>query len=186
MKSSIRYFLPIVLAVLLLSACHKNSRLIPRDDLAEVYADMFLADQWIFDHELKYMTDTVAVYEPILDKHGYTVDDFRHSIDIYLNDADGFMDIMADVKYILQCRLKDIDKRRELKSKLDSINMARAKNEIEISLLGKEGMLRDTLIKKLFKIFPVDSIVNGGAHELYKGPFVVNKAPEKLKELVEK
>ena len=170
MKSGIRYFLPLALAALLLSACHRGPKMIPADKMAEVYADMFLADQWIFDHELRYQADTTAVYDPIFEKYGYDADDFRYSVDKYMNDADRLLHILKDSKYILQCRLKEVDSRRVVFEKQDSIRKAQLLNAVPMSLLEVQGEELDSLVKDFFPIFPVDSIARARG-ERYYGPF---------------
>ena len=66
-------------AVLLLAGCNeKDGKVIPRGTMAEIYAEMLVVDQWIAnDLSLKRQADTSFVYVPILEKYGYTPDDYR-------------------------------------------------------------------------------------------------------------
>ncbi len=166
----------------MLSACQNRPDKIPPDTMAEVYADMFLADQWVFDHELKYLTDTVAVYEPIFEKYGYDVDDFRYSVDQYMNDAEKFADVLEQTKFLLQCKLKEVDEKRLVANKLDSIRLARQMNAIDISLMELKNEERDTLLKKFFPMFPVDSIGVMQKKILFKGPALIEEKMEPAQE----
>ena len=90
-------------AVLLLAGCNeKDGKVIPRGTLAEIYAEMLVVDQWIAnDLSLKRQADTSFVYAPILEKYGYTPDDYRKSVDHYMHDPERYSRILRTSAEIL-------------------------------------------------------------------------------------
>jgi hypothetical protein len=71
--------------VLLLAGCNeKDGKVIPRGTLAEIYAEMLVTDQWILDTPgVRMIADTSLVYAPILEKYGYSTEDYIYTVDIY-------------------------------------------------------------------------------------------------------
>lgn len=90
-------FLIAVAATLTLFGCSsKGPRVIPEDDFARIYADMFIADEWMRNHsELRIQTDTMLVYEPIFRNYGYTTEDYWASVDHYLDDPKSYGKILG-------------------------------------------------------------------------------------------
>ncbi len=82
--------LPLIL--LLALACNRDKPTISREDMAKIYADMLLTDQWLeFHDEYRRDTDTLLVYAPIYAKYGYTAEDFSQSMAYYLRDPDRYL-----------------------------------------------------------------------------------------------
>ena len=76
MKRSLTYVLTVLaLVVSLAVSCNKDrARVIPRSKLAKIYAEMFITDQWIQNTpNVRTIADTSLVYEPILQKYGFTL-----------------------------------------------------------------------------------------------------------------
>ena len=71
----LKLIFPVVVAIILFSSCSsEEGKVISRRDMAEIYAEMLLTDQWIASRpELRKKADTSLVYEPILNKYGYTL-----------------------------------------------------------------------------------------------------------------
>ena len=107
-------------AVLLLAGCNeKDGKVIPRGTLAEIYAEMLVVDQWIAnDMSLKRQADTSFVYAPILEKYGYTPDDYRKSVDHYMHDPERYSRILRTSAEILGERLSEL---KIEKARLDRI-----------------------------------------------------------------
>ena len=83
-------FLHIVLVLLLAAAC-KGPRVIPKDTLADIYTDMFIADQKVRDLGIpRVQMDTMLVYEAVFEKYGYDTDDYLHTVRYYLKDPERF------------------------------------------------------------------------------------------------
>lgn len=66
-----------VVAALLLGGCSKRN-IIPDDDLQRITREMFLANAYV-DHE-KIGADSLDIYTPILERYGYTDDDFFNTL----------------------------------------------------------------------------------------------------------
>ena len=94
------------IAVLLLVAVTlscRGPRLIPRDELADIYYEMFLADQQVRDDAaLRRQADTMLVYEAVFNRYGYDTDDYLYSVRTYLKDPERFAKLMEGVGDRLQ------------------------------------------------------------------------------------
>lgn len=124
MKRSFRYVVAVsAVLVLFLSSCGRGRvRVIPRDELAEIYAEMMMTDQWILNTpNVRLIADTSLVYEPILEKYGYDSDDYRKSIDVYMDDPERFAKILKVTGEILEGRLKDLELKKEEMERLEML-----------------------------------------------------------------
>ena len=113
-----RIFQHIVFALALLmtsfslTGC-KEDGIIEEDVMAQIYAEMFVTDQWLNANvRLRTVADTSMVYEPILEKYGYNRDDYRRSIEYYLQDPEDYADIMETTKQILDKQLDSLNVRK--------------------------------------------------------------------------
>ena len=105
MKRSLKYIILILASVLVLvPSCKKDgARVIPRSKLAKIYAEMLVTDQWIITTpKVRNIADTSLVYDPILEKYGYTPDDYQRSIMYYLNDPERFSRILRTSAQLLE------------------------------------------------------------------------------------
>ena len=68
-----------VVAAVVVCVCCKGYKQIPEDELADIFKDMYLLNAYIETHPLR-QADSVDVYAPVLEKHGYTTEDFRRTI----------------------------------------------------------------------------------------------------------
>lgn len=109
-----------VVALALLTACKKDeARVIPRGKLSQIYAEMLLTDQWItMTPGMRMIADTSLVYEPILEKYGYTSADYRKTVEAYMDDPERYSRILRSSSQILDERLQ------ELKSELRKMEEA--------------------------------------------------------------
>ena len=101
--------------ILCLSACRQKDKIIPRATMTDIYAELFLADQWLIDQgiETSRMVDTMRFYEPIFRKYGYTTLDFRNSANYYLQDARRFARILQRASVQLEERAKQLERLSE-------------------------------------------------------------------------
>lgn len=140
MKSSLlRCFFAAAVAVL---SCSCGSRVIPKDKLAEIYADMFLADQWLEANPAARRTaDTTCVYEAVFEKYGYDADDYRASLDHYMDDPERFSKILRKSASILEARLNELKaEKKDIQSKRPDIVVTFDFGQIMVE--GGHGMLR--------------------------------------------
>jgi hypothetical protein len=107
------------LAVLMcgiISSCGKDdTKVIPRKKMAQIYAEMLMTDQWITSTPgVRMVADTSLVYEPILEKYGYDSDDYRKSIETYMDDPERFARILRTTGEILQGRITELEHQQML------------------------------------------------------------------------
>ena len=94
---------------LLLFACSREAKVIPRGKMAKIYAEMLVTDQWINSTpSVKRMADTSLVYEPILEKYGYSSADYRKSVETYMDDPERYSRILRTTAEILDKRIKEL------------------------------------------------------------------------------
>lgn len=111
-----------VFLVFLLSSCGRKEKVIPRDKMAKIYAEMFIADQKInLDRDARKMADTSFVYEPIFEKYGYTVEDYRASMAHYIKDPDRYARILRNSASMIETEIKTLKKERERLEALEKL-----------------------------------------------------------------
>lgn len=113
MKRKLLYILLASIACLCLSvSCGKDeAEVIPRGKLAKIYAEMLVTDQWIITTSgVRMIADTSLVYEPILERYGYTTEDYMKSVDEYMKDPERFSRILRTTGEILDDRLVELRK----------------------------------------------------------------------------
>lgn len=177
-------FLHIVAAVsfaVLSVSCGRGSRVIPRDDMAEIYARMFLVDEMIStEPEARRMADTTLVYEPVFEEFGYTADDYRASMAYYIKDPDRYARILKESVLILEKNLKIL---KAEKARRESISESIAKTEkfrpekiyYLSGLANKELLTIDSLVLYIDSTGTgsYDFDVQKGYDTLYAGPRIV-------------
>lgn len=101
-------------AVVLAVSCRRNeAEVIPRAKLAKIYAEMLVTDQWITSNAgVRMIADTSLVYEPILNKYGYDSDDYRLSVDYYMNDPERFSRILRTSGELIDSRIEELKKKQ--------------------------------------------------------------------------
>ena len=90
-------------------SCGRGTRIIPKGTMSKIYADMFVADQWLLDRKLTRDVDTVLIYEPVFRKYGYTSADFYASVDKYIGDTERFSRMLKESEKILDERVKELE-----------------------------------------------------------------------------
>ncbi len=122
MQKSFGYVLALTVAVMsVLASCEKDKAVvIPRDDMSRIYAEMLLTDQWIINTpNVRLIADTSLVYDPILEKYGYDADDYRMSVDRYMDDPERFAKILRNTVEILEARHKALELKKIEQQRLE-------------------------------------------------------------------
>ena len=117
--------IPAVLAALLLCfACSDDeSKVIPRGKMAKIYAEMLVMDQWaVSDSRLRQKADTSLIYEPIFEKYGYDGEDYRASVEYYMNDPERFSRILRESADILDARIEELKNLKQELMEQEKIN----------------------------------------------------------------
>lgn len=176
MGRALSYVAALVLASAAFVSCGREEKVIPKDELSEIYAEMFLMDQWIFSHpEARRSADTSFVYEPIFEKYGYTSDDYRASMDYYLKDPDKYARILRETSVILETRLKELRQEKDMLTSLDRIAENRLLYAVRYDFGRDSGYqydIRDSIefytdssgcVLKVRQLFPLDTLYDGPA-----------------------
>ena len=118
MKLRVIHIFAVCAALSFLMGCSCNkTHIIPRGKMAHIYAEMLVADQWLLENaKLRFQADTSLVYEPIFQSYGYTTEDYRASVEYYMNDPERYSRILRSTSEILE---KQIDELKVLKAKED-------------------------------------------------------------------
>lgn len=133
MKAFRHIVLALVGAAFLALSC--GPRVIPRGKLTDIYADMFLTDQWLRENpEVSKTADTLLVYEPIFRRYGYTTDDYLRSVEYYMQDPDRYAKILRGVSRKLEKELGAVKKQIEREEYLSGLHLDRL--QIADSLLA--------------------------------------------------
>lgn len=78
-------------------SCSRADRLIPIGRMSDIYADIFVADQWLRDHPgIRHQADTTLYYDPLFQKYGYNRGDFVYSVSYYIDKPDKYSKILRD------------------------------------------------------------------------------------------
>lgn len=117
-------YIALVATVLLVSCSKDEAEVIPRSKLAKIYAEMLMTDQWITSTSgVRKIADTSLVYEPILEKYGYSTVDYCKTVEVYMDDPERFSRVLRTSAEILDKQLTGL--RAELKKQ----EMAEAKRK---------------------------------------------------------
>ena len=107
----------LLVAMALLSGCHRH-KFIPERELAAIFHDAMLVNAYVGLQGVD--IDSLNIYEPIFEKHGYTTDDVRYTITNFSRRKNARLGDVAEYM-IKQFELESQALKREV-AKLDTIN----------------------------------------------------------------
>ena len=111
--------LTVLVCAFLLPSC-KRARIIGQRDMSKIYAEMFLADQWLNDNpSLKKTADTTRFYETIFRKYGYGFENYDASVNYYLQRPEKYRRILDRTEKRLRATQKSLE---AFEAKLDKQN----------------------------------------------------------------
>lgn len=106
-----------------LSSCTDRVRIIPKNKMAQIYAEMFIADQWVYIHPAsRTHADTTLLYEPIFQKYGYTFEDYNASVSHYIVDPDTYVKILDKTVKILEKHLDRVTSMKDVENSAKKAN----------------------------------------------------------------
>lgn len=150
------YLLLVFCMISIAFSCRKGDRLIPKRQFAEIYAEMFVLDQWLNDNtKYRQAADTSLVYAPVLEKYGYTYNDYMFSVEEYMRDPARYSRILRETSDILNERLGAL---KELQR--SETEEARRKAHLD-SLIRSVDFDMDSVIRSMIRVHPTDSLVAG-------------------------
>lgn len=96
----------ILILLLLLTALSCGPRAdIPEKKMIQIYYEISLLDNYVdYYPEMRAQSDSMRVYAPLLDKYGYTEEEFINSIHFYLRDPERFLKMIKAVETKLKER----------------------------------------------------------------------------------
>ena len=145
MRRGLHILFAILAAGVIIGSCSR-AKVIPRRTFVKIYADMFLADEWVKDNPaLRRQVDTSLIYEPIFNAYGYTTDDYLKSVEHYMGDTERYARMLKKAGDRLEARSRSIRRLEE------SINLHDER-------LREIGRRREQMMAK----FSPDSVWRGG------------------------
>ena len=178
MKTLPAYIVTMALsAVVFLASCRRDdAEVIPRDDMARIYAEMLLTDQWIIHTpNIRLIADTSLVYAPIFEKYGYDADDYRKSIDRYMDDPERFARIFREAGEILDARLSELEKRKEEILRMEKLRLEAEKYRPDIKW---EDIGHATLVFKFDSTGIISLDYAERSDTVYDGAMIVMHEPD--------
>jgi hypothetical protein len=132
----------VLLLVLAAIASCRGPRVIPREDMVDIYVEMFLSDQRIReDAELRRQADTMLVYEPIFNRHGYTTDDYLFTLQNNLKDPERFAKTLQEVTERLKSEGESIGREIDHLEWIEKLmGMARPPLDSLLAPFGKDSL----------------------------------------------
>lgn len=117
--------------VLAVTSCSKGGRVLSEHKMELLYADMFLADQWLRDHpQYRSVADTTLFFDPIFEKHNITFEDYDASLKYYVSNPELLAEITQKASARLQKMADSMNKEVEILAEIDRTNKAnRVKHE---------------------------------------------------------
>ena len=101
--------LALVICTCLLPSC-RRVKIMSMRDMSDIYAEMFLADQWLNDNPgLKRTADTTKFYESIFRKFGYSFEDYDASVNYYLDKPEKYRKIVERAQSRLRSTQKSLE-----------------------------------------------------------------------------
>lgn len=129
------FTITLLVAMALLSGCRRH-KIIPESELAAIFHDAMLVNAYVNLQGVD--IDSLNIYEPIFEKHGYTTDDIRYTITNFSRRKNARLGDVAEYM-IKQFELESQALKREV-SKLDTINNVAER-------LFHSTLLRDTAVE---------------------------------------
>lgn len=176
MKKAFLHIGAAFLAIVLLASCAGKGKVIPRSEMQKIYADMFLADEWILDNfDFSKEADTLLFYEPIFKKYGYNTNDYIASVNHYLKDPVRYSRMLMKTKQDLDKTHKHLQDYKEALEKRDRDDerirsydpkLIYYYNSSFISM-AENSRLRMAPIDTFGRYWPLGMTVTGGSSSLY-------------------
>jgi hypothetical protein len=143
-----------LIPVLAIFLCCSNRGIIDSDKIPHILADMLIADRSLMqDFKNIQKVDTTMLYEPVLNRYGYTTRDFIRTMDFYLPRPAKLKSFYMKAKDILDSRNSEIDKKIA-----DIENTKIIFSKVYLALEQKDSLrLTDSYIRALRWIIAPDS-----------------------------
>ena len=123
MKNRVVHILTAYAVLFTLIGCSFNkAKIISRGDMAEIYAEMLMADQWIIENSrTRTQADTSLVYEPIFQSYGYDTEDYRASVAYYMKDPERYSRILRTTAEILDAKIVELKELKRIEDRRKAV-----------------------------------------------------------------
>lgn len=96
-------------ALLLFQGCSQDG-VIDKATMSRIVMEMYLADQYIEGNpQMRAQTDSLAVYPAIMEKYGYTMEEYSNSIRYWLQEDEEYINILKDAQAAMEERVEVLD-----------------------------------------------------------------------------
>ncbi|MBR2962467.1 MAG: DUF4296 domain-containing protein [Alistipes sp.] len=130
------------IAMLMSIGC-SSQRSIPDDELAEILHDVYLTNAYINVHPFE--LDSVAIYEPILARYGYSVEDFKYTIGSFSRRKSAQLGtVLRDAETLLLEQTKILDKQVVILDTIRDVAVRTYRRTIRQDSLIEAKKLADT------------------------------------------
>ena len=153
-----------LICLCLLPSC-RRAKIISTRDMSDIYAEMFLADQWLnSNNDVRKTADTTRFYETIFRKYGHDFDDYDASVNYYLNRPEKYRKILERAQQKLRATQKSLE---EFQAKVDKQNkILEGLGYLHLPVFAADSVKVDTSMApaqdaKGYNIFMYDDEVTG-------------------------
>ena len=99
----------LLVCILLVQGCSKDG-IIRTKDMSSIVVEMYLADQYIDRNpQMRGQTDSLFVYPAIVEKYGYSMEEYVNSVRYYLQEDGMYNTILKDAMEIMDGRVDMMD-----------------------------------------------------------------------------
>ncbi len=138
-------------------SCQSRIKRIPGDDFQLILRDLFITDVLLErDGDLHRMTDSLLVYPPILEKHGYTRESFLYTVDYYTRRPTRFKSLLIRLRKQLNEERTAYNKRQQHLDKQKAF-VDRFNNRLKDSLTDRRNLVQKQYLTQLLPIAQQDA-----------------------------
>ena len=114
--------------MMFLMSCSKDTSTIGHEDMAHIYAEMLMRDQWInSNYSERSKADTTFVYGTILEDFGYSREEFNESVAFYVDHPEVLNKIMDRCAQLLDGRRLVLENMIKQRDNFKTDSLARVK-----------------------------------------------------------
>ena len=138
-------------------SCQSQIKRIPGDDFQLILRDLFITDLLLErDGDLYRMADSLLVYPPILEKHGYTRESFLYTVDYYTRRPTRFKSLLIRLRKQLNEERTAYNKRQEYLDKQKAF-VDRFNNWLKDSLTDRRNLVQKQYLTQILSIAQQDA-----------------------------
>lgn len=164
-----RYLYIPIIAAIFLSSCSEAP--IKENDFTDIMYEIYLVDNAVNlnNFNTRKSVDTVAIYEPVINSHGYTKQEFMDALDYYMDYPERMYDIFVNIQ----------DKLEDEKERVTALFNAEQKLKVKWEIIEFLEIFPDSLVNSIpylratkWLLYPVDTAKcdQAGAAECHLHP----------------